>query len=481
MKYSFIVATTQIRLRTTCGMSWVQPKVELRLISRERQSKWQQDASTFQLEIIRSTSRSIGDAMRDLDARSILSGDFFVVYGDIVSNLPMDPVLREHRARRSIDKNAIMTMVLREAGILHPNKAFDASPVFVIDPAKNRCLHYEQLIPHSDRHYVEVDAEMMSKDLDIRNDLIDCGIDICTPEVLALWSDNFDYENPRRGFLHSVLKDYELNGKTIHTHVVNRDYAARVRDLNAYDSISKDVMSRWTFPMCLDTSLHTSHFVQMCRNNVLIGEGCRVPRSSIVGPNATIGNNTHVGDRSEIQGSTVGRDCHIGNGCAIINSYIWNGVTVGNETSVRNSIIASGVAIGDECRLSGGALVSYGVDLPNETSLVSGERVCRKRKRGEDQPSKLQEGNFEIIRDGSDGTEPIGPFGHSSKLQTREKMSSPANEQQCTLCKVYLSLKNQYRPFTLKNHLARRAWNTAVVLCRTTQKIARDHEPVKSL
>lgn len=167
--------------------------------------------------------------MRDLDARGLLVGDFLLVYGDVVSNLPLEAALAAHRARRAKDKNAIMTMVLREAGTRHRTKAQGTNPVFVIDPSKDRCLHFEQMPNREQKHVVSIDPELLSshQELEIRQDLIDCGIDICTPDVLALWSDNFDFQAPRKGFLHSVLKDYELNGKTIHSYIVTESYAAR--------------------------------------------------------------------------------------------------------------------------------------------------------------------------------------------------------------------------------------------------------------
>lgn len=186
--------------------------------------------------------------MRDLDKRNILVNDFIVVYGDVISNLPLDAALSAHRARRATDKGAIMTMILREAGVEHRSKAAASRPVFVIDSKQSRCLHYEEITPHakgSDK-FVTVDPDILFTfnvgDIDVRTDVIDCGVDICTPDALALWTDNFDYEAPRRGFLYGVLKDWELNDKRIHTHIVDEHYAARVRDLRSYDAVSRSTL-----------------------------------------------------------------------------------------------------------------------------------------------------------------------------------------------------------------------------------------------
>jgi NDP-sugar pyrophosphorylase family protein len=56
---------------------------------------------------------SAGEALRALDQKDIIKGDFVLLSADTVSNLDLAPALTAHRARREKDKNAIMTMVLR--------------------------------------------------------------------------------------------------------------------------------------------------------------------------------------------------------------------------------------------------------------------------------------------------------------------------------------------------------------------------------
>ncbi|KAK4996815.1 hypothetical protein LTR28_000063, partial [Elasticomyces elasticus] len=324
--------------------------------------------------------------MRDLDKRSILTGDFLVVYGDIVSNLPLGAALAAHRERRAKDKNAIMTMVLREAGDKHRTKTQGASPVFVIDPTKDRCLHYEQIRPRQSNHFLNLDPDILKHDdLEIRQDLIDCGIDICTPDVLALWSDNFDYEAPRKGFLHSVLKDYELNGKTIHTHVVDEHYAARVKNLNAYDSISKDLISRWAYPLCPDSNLLKDQTYQLQKGNVYKEEGVILARSCTINRRTVIGKGTAVGDGSVVSNSIIGRRCLIGRNVTIDGAYIWDDAVVGDGSTVKDAIIANEAIVGKRCQVLPGALLSYNVRIADGTTLQGTARVTRfKRKRGYD-------------------------------------------------------------------------------------------------
>ncbi|KAF1848593.1 translation initiation factor eIF-2B subunit epsilon [Cucurbitaria berberidis CBS 394.84] len=349
-------------------------------------SKWAARSSPFsRLELIQSTSHSIGDAMRDLDSRSLLTGDFLMVYGDVVSNLPLESALAAHRERRAKDKNAIMTMVLREAGNTHRTKAIGTSPVFVIDPTKDRCLHFEQMPNRDQTHYLSIDPELLSthQELEVRQDLIDCGIDICTPDVLALWSDNFDFQAPRKGFLHSVLKDYELNGKTFHTHIVADHYAARVRNLHAYESVSKDIVSRWAYPLCPDSNLIQGQSYRLQKGNVYKEEGVILARDCVIGSKTVIGRGTSIGDKSVITNSIIGRHCQIGRNVKIDGAYLWDYASVGDGSTVTRSIIANEAAIGRKCTIEAGALISYGVSISEGVTIRGDHRITRAKRRRE--------------------------------------------------------------------------------------------------
>jgi hypothetical protein len=62
-------------------------------------------------QVVARNCLSVGEALRALDQKDIIKGDFILVSGDTVANVDMAPALAAHRARREKDKNAIMTMV----------------------------------------------------------------------------------------------------------------------------------------------------------------------------------------------------------------------------------------------------------------------------------------------------------------------------------------------------------------------------------
>lgn len=324
------------------------------------------------IEFIRvSDAHSVGDFLRDLDKRSLISSDFILVHGDLVANVSIDAALAKHRARREANREAIMTVVLRSAGDDdHRTKTHGITPHFVVEPSTGRCLHYEETHPLQSDHYLSLDPDLLKDHaaLEIRSDLIDCGIDICTPDVLALWSESFDYELPRKNFLHGVLKDYELNGKFIYTEILDEGYAARASNLQMYDSISKDILGRWTFPLVPDSNLVMEHSYRKSKGGLCLEDGV------IISPGSTItisvlGQRTKVGTGSTVSNSIIGRRCKIGKNVHIENSYIWDDVVIQDGASVYQSVIAGAVTVGKGSTIPEGSLLSYGVQIGDHVQL----------------------------------------------------------------------------------------------------------------
>ncbi|CAJ2509233.1 Uu.00g142590.m01.CDS01 [Anthostomella pinea] len=323
------------------------------------------------VEFIRvADARSIGDFLRDLDKRSLIDGDFILVHGDLVANLSLDAPLAAHRARREANRDSCMTMILREAGEdEHNTKAKVVTPVFVVDPRKKRCLHYEEMNPFQSEHYVGLDPSILEDpEVEARTDLVDAEIDICTPDILALWSESFDYELPRANFLHGVLKDWELNGKMIHTEIVSEGYSARADNLRMYDAITRDILSGWTYPFTPDCNLLKGQTYQLRDDHVYQEEDVIVENSSEIS-DAVLGRDTQVGSNTTISNSVIGRNCKIGSNVRITDSFIWNDVSIDDGATVEHAVVADMATIGKDATVSEGSLVSFGVQIDDKTQF----------------------------------------------------------------------------------------------------------------
>lgn len=323
------------------------------------------------VDLIRvSDASSVGDFLRDLDSKGLVSGDFVLVHGDCVANIQLDDALAKHKARREANRDAVMTVVLRSGGLNeHRTKAKGITPVFAVDFNTGRCLQYEEMSPLQHDHYSVLDPSIFEHEaFEIRADLIDPGIDICTPDVLALWSESFDYELPRKNFLHGVLKDFELNGKFIYTEIFEEGYAARASNLQMYDSITRDVLGRWTSPLIPDSNLVAgqSYVTQkkgVCKEKDVVFETDTKISKSVFGSRTTVGSGTSIAD------SVIGRRCFIGQNVTITGSYIWDDATIEDGTTITRSVLGGSVTVGKNSTIGAGSVISFDVGVSDNTTI----------------------------------------------------------------------------------------------------------------
>lgn len=338
-------------------------------------SKWLSSTSPFRkFTMLRCMATSVGDMMRDLDQKQLINGDFVCVSGDVVSDFPITKALRAHKQRREGDKNAIMTMLLRERNESDHRHRDQMVPTFVIDPTKDRCLHYEETLAGAP-FAAHIDPEMLkSPEIDIRQDLIDCRIDICTPDMLSLWSDNFDNQKPRKDFLFGVLKDYELNGKTIHTFLIEDSYANRVDDPSTYASITHELQHGVASSLLLSNNVSGTRFKRL-RNNISKEDDVIIHRPAHLGQGTIVGSGTSIGKGSSVTSTILGQRCQIGRKVALTAAFVWDDVTIGSNVKITRAIIGSEVFIGDNCTIDEGALISFGVRIPPGTHVAAGKRI----------------------------------------------------------------------------------------------------------
>jgi len=86
-----------------------------------RNSRWSHPSTGLKIVPLMTTRETFspGDAMRDIYTHGIITSDFVLVSGDLISNIRIDEIVRVHKDRRKTNENAIMTMVVKESGARH--------------------------------------------------------------------------------------------------------------------------------------------------------------------------------------------------------------------------------------------------------------------------------------------------------------------------------------------------------------------------
>src|SRR5258708_17023767 len=259
-------------------------------------------------------------------------------------------------------------------------------------------------------------------ELEVRTDLADCAIDVCSVDVPALFTENFDYQDLRTDFVHGILTS-DLLGKQIFCHIPKHGYAARVRDTRSYAEIrytaleyqlvlcsdaklvpSYDVLSRRTFPLVPDDtpayelkrglvyigeSVFLSRFVITIINRApFVNERCR---SCTLKSRTQVGPRSHVDDNAIIEGSVIGPGCRVGPNVKIVNCFMMSGSAVGANSIITETIIGCEVKIGPNsrvdrgCMIGDGAILGTGANVP-PFSKVAGGRPPPEGVLGEEGP-----------------------------------------------------------------------------------------------
>lgn len=340
-------------------------------------SKWNLPWSPFKISTIVSLeSRSVGDAIRDLDNRGLITSDFILVSGDLVTNMEFDKALALHRRRKAEDKEHIVTMCLSKATQYHKIRSQDTA-VFMLDKSNDRCLYYQEIPPASSKKKtaVDIDPELLEnvEEFSLCNNLIDCHVDICSPHVPAIFQENFDYQDLRRDFVKGVLTS-DLMKKHIYTYITD-EYIARAESWQTYDAISQDFLARWCYPLVLNANLledqmysyESKHIYK--EKDVILAQSCKIGKCSAIGSGSTIGEGTFI------ENSVIGRNCHIGSNVKIVNSYIWHSVVVKENTTITHSIVASKATLGSNVTINDGSVIGFDVIISDGNTIPSGTRI----------------------------------------------------------------------------------------------------------
>ncbi|XP_060532026.1 translation initiation factor eIF-2B subunit epsilon [Cylas formicarius] len=307
---------------------------------------------TMKVQIIASEGcRSFGDCLRDLDAKGLLRGDFILLEPGVISNLNLLPLFKKHRSVCSTDKGAAMTLLFQEVGPGYSSRSPFAETLIAVNH-NNRVLYHKKICKGKEKK-IEFPLEVFldNHTVSLHYNLKDTQIAICSPSVLPLFSDNFDFQS-KDDFIRGLLLNEEIMGSTIYSHIIKGDgYGGGICNWRMYQSISWELHNRWIYP--LTSSLRRN---RPLANDVIIGENTNIATleglcRTVLGSNVVTGasvkiedsfvfENTKIEDGVVITHSIVGPDCLIKQNSRITaGSILGKGVVIEENTFIENSLV----------------------------------------------------------------------------------------------------------------------------------------------
>lgn len=338
-------------------------------------SRWMKPTSSVKLRIIISEDcPSVGDALRDIDAQSLIRSDFVLVSGDLVANMQLQEVIQKHRELKKKDKMLVMTCVYKKAKPKHRTRSIEDDILICTSASNGQLLHCEKPMKQS-RMNIPLSLLEDQREIEVHYDVLDCHISICSPTVPQLFSDNFDYQT-RHHFIRGILCNEDILGNHIYTHVISDQYAARVCNFSTYDAISKDVIHRWVYPLVPDNTDEACSYSRRniyLNTNVSLAFGCELHEDVVIGRNSSIGVSTHITQ------SSIGHNCRIGDNVVIEGSYIWDNCVIERGSKVYRSILCDSVYVKSDVVVEAGCILSYGVIVGPKFTVKKRSRITTSR------------------------------------------------------------------------------------------------------
>uniref|UniRef100_A0A4W4DYY7 Translation initiation factor eIF2B subunit epsilon n=1 Tax=Electrophorus electricus TaxID=8005 RepID=A0A4W4DYY7_ELEEL len=395
---------------------WMSHKIKDHLLK----SKWCRPTSPNTVHIITSDLyRSLGDVLRDVDAKSLVRSDFVLVYGDVVSNIDLSQPLQEHKLRRKLEKNvSVMTMIFTESSPGHRTRCDEDDVIVAVDSKSKRVLHYERTQGLKKLQFPMNIFHSGSNEFEIRHDLLDCHVSICSPQVAELFTDNFDYQT-RNDFVRGILVNEEILGNQIHMYVSQDGYGARISNLLMYDAVSSDLIRRWVYPITPEANFadEEGRSCTHSRHNVYRELGVGLGHGSLMEENVLIGQFTLIGANCSISNTVIGANCVIGDGVVLDRAYIWNNVHIANDVTIRQSLICDGVRVKQGVTLNEQCVLAYNVVVGPNISLPEGTVVSMHHPDEEDEDDE-----DEFLSDDND----VALIKDKTKQKGRKTGTSPA-------------------------------------------------------
>ena len=270
-------------------------------------------------------SQELGTAgpIKLASANTELSETFIAMNGDIIAQIHLRDMLRQHEQTKAVITDA-----------LHEVEAPSRFGVVQLD-AENRI-----------QRFVE-----KPKPAAAPSRLVNAGIYVIEPDVLQLIPPNRKVSLEREIFP-ALAKERKLWGFTFSGHWFDignlRDYRKANFSL-LRDSTPKSEAPGRNVNIATDATV---------RDPVSFGDNSRVDDLAHVGPNVLLGNNGYIAGHAKVAQSILFDGVSIGEGSEVNGAILGTGVKVGRGVKIgRGCVIAPNVTIADRIKIAPGAII----------------------------------------------------------------------------------------------------------------------------
>lgn len=261
---------------------------------------------------------SYGDKIRSLYSMRVINTEFIIIKGNMITNMNINDEIDLYYKIKTANKDLILYKLFSKSNIF---TSYNNSILY--KKGTNKLLTFDKI--NNNTNYILKQNEKLSfedlNDYEIRFDIIDTGISICSFDIFNYYIENFDYHSEQDDLIKDLLSS-ELHTDSVYFNILNKRYLtiniASIKNLN---DLCKNLVRK-----NFGNYLHN-------KDNFTI-ENYNIYKYN----NVKIGNNSVLRDFSYIDKDTI-----INNNCLItktiingINTIIEDNVTIFNSQLTNN-------------------------------------------------------------------------------------------------------------------------------------------------
>lgn len=296
--------------------------------------------------------RSLGDALRDLDTKGLIRGHFILIRGDAFLNVDLPGAFNFHLAKSEKDKSTAMTMLFRSVGSTRNSFLREETSLLVVNKVDDKILFCKKLPRDEKKICLELNWFLDHGRVEISSDCLDARVYLCSPSVLPLFADNFDFQT-MEDFVKGVLMNQEiLNASVYCRKLPPDDYCLPLSSWRTYYALSRDLLHRRGYPLAPGVFEPLRDFVfvppgSYKHRSVKPAKGCVLGKNSLIGEYSFLDEGTLVTD------SVIGERCKIGRRTTLVNSIVFSNVTIGDDCKIVDALVFPNCRIGENTELRG--------------------------------------------------------------------------------------------------------------------------------
>lgn len=356
---------------------------------------------------------SVGDCLRETYKENLISSDFILIRGLTITNFNLEKAFKAHLANKKEDKSCLVTSLFKRFKNDFGNKTNYDKNVLILDKTTKRILQYESIDGITKlklNENINFSGSKQPKVYEVRANIYDTFIDICAPEILNHFCDNFDYCDVRD----NLYKKYLVSDMYLDTfyfyEIGMNDYCNTIKNMESYLKTTVEIINRWAHPLFsldnisisqklgikyvythgnvyLGTGKGTTQFVSHLNlarlssisdfrtsSQVHNNDGTTIQVSADYTTNickSVVGSLSNLAENTSITNSIIGKRCEIGKGAIIKNSVILDECEIGDNVKIINSVICTRTKVSKGIELIEDSYLGEGLDINLDNEKIS--------------------------------------------------------------------------------------------------------------